>query len=279
MRKVLLFFLMSLAVPAAFSQSHEIGALVGTSFYLGDLNQKTLFDSPKLAGGLVYRYNISPRWAVKANLLFAEVEASDQSSNSNYERNLSFRSPITEISAQVEMNFFNLYNSSGKNRFSPYIFLGLSVFSFNPQANYDGKWYDLNHFGTEGQGLPGAKKDYYSLVSVAIPFGIGLKVNIGKYISCGIEWGMRYTFTDYLDDVSGEYYDNQELAITRGNIIAALADRSKDIHKAGTQRGNSKTLDWYSFAGGFITFKIGNDKQLCTVRNHYNLRKSIGKKH
>jgi hypothetical protein len=67
-------------------------------------------------------------------------------------------------------------------------------------------------------------------------------------MSFGLEWGMRYTFTDYLDDVSGVYFDNETLKIQKGNLVAQLADRSDVIHVAGTQRGNSKTHDWYSFA-------------------------------
>jgi hypothetical protein len=277
MKKLFITFFAIFIGICAHGQRHEIGALVGTSFYMGDLNPKTLFAQPQLAGGLLYRFNISPRWAFKANLLFAKVQASDYKNNKQYERNLSFKSPITEISAQVEFNFFKLYNSAGNNRFSPYLLLGLSLFSFNPQTDYNGITYELNHLGTEGQGMPG-EKDYYPLVNVAIPFGLGFKVNIGRYVSCGAEWGMRYTFTDYLDDVSTRYYDQHLLASGRGDAAAALSDRSSVLHKAGTQRGNSKTKDWYSFAGAYITFKIGNDSHKCEIRNHYPLRKRIGKK-
>jgi len=277
MKKLIITLFAALLGMGLSGQRHEIGAIVGTSFYLGDLNPKTLFAQPQFAGGLLYRFNISPRWAIKANLLFAKVQASDYQNNKQYERNLSFTSPITEISTQVEFNFFKIYNSAGNNRFSPYLFLGFSLFAFNPQAEYNGITYELNHLGTEGQGMPG-EKNYYSLVNAAIPFGLGFKVNIGKYISCGAEWGMRYTFTDYLDDVSTRYYDNFLLASGRGNVVASLADRSDELHKAGTQRGNEKTKDWYSFAGAFITFKIGNDNHRCDIRQHYSLRKNIGKK-
>jgi hypothetical protein len=42
---------------------------------------------------------------------------------------------------------------------------------------------------------------------VAIPFGIGAKMNVSKKVGIGLEWGPRKTFTDYLDDVSGTYPD------------------------------------------------------------------------
>lgn len=251
------------------AQRSEIGGMFGTSFYMGDLNPSTLFPNFKPCGGILYRYNFDSRWALKANILFADVEASDLTTNSGYSRNLSFRSPITEISAQVELNFFELYNIPARNHFSPYIYVGIDVFSFNPQAQLNGVYYDLQSLGTEGQGLI---EDFqpYSLVSMAIPFGMGLKLNAGKHVSFGLEWGMRYTFTDYLDDVSGVYFDNETLKIQKGNLVAQFADRSDIIHEAGTQRGNSKTKDWYSFAVFTMTFKIGNEDTSCNIR--YNIK-------
>lgn len=251
------------------AQKSEIGGMVGTSFYMGDLNPRTLFPNFQPCGGILYRYNFNPRWALKTNILIAQVQASDQLTNDHYARNLSFRSPITEISAQIELNFFNLYNIPARNHFSPYIYIGIDLFSFNPQAELNGVYYDLQNFGTEGQGLEGQPKPY-SLVSMAIPFGMGIKYNAGKYVSLGLEWGMRYTFTDYLDDVSGTYFDNELLQIQKGDLVAQLADRSEIIHAPGTQRGNATTSDWYSFAVFTLTFKIGNEDTSCNIR--YNVK-------
>ncbi len=273
MKKITLLFLATVLTLSSFAQRSELGAMVGTSFYLGDLNPRGLFKMPQLAGGIIYRYNFTPRWAIKADVLFAKVAGSDAITNKNYERNLSFTSPITEISVQAEMNFFKLYNERGKNFFSPYIFAGISVFSFNPQAEYNGQTFALQHLGTEGQGLEG-QKDYYSLCSVAIPFGLGFRFNFAKYISLGAEWGLRYTFTDYLDDVSGNYYDNQTLYDKRGPVVAALADRSETLHQAGTGRGNQTTKDLYSFAGVTLTVKFGDMDKSCDIRTNVK-RKAV----
>ncbi|MDL2296325.1 DUF6089 family protein [Bacteroidales bacterium OttesenSCG-928-C03] len=265
MRKIIISGLLFLTTLSLSAQRSEVGVFLGTSSYIGDLNPTKLFAAPQFGGGIIYRYNFNARWAFKTNILFASVEASDWSNNENYERNLSFRSPITEISAEVELNFFNIYNERGTNRFTPYIFSGFTIFSFNPQAEYKGKYYDLQHLGTEGQGLDG-QPDYYSLTSCAIPFGIGFKLNIGRYISFGIEAGMRYTFTDYLDDVSKTYYDNEILLAERGEIVAALADRSAEKHQAGTGRGNVTTKDLYTFCGAMLTVKFGNEDKSCDLK-------------
>lgn len=247
------------------AQKSEIGGFFGSAFYIGDLNPTSLFASLNPSGGIVYRYNFNARWAMKASIIFANVEASDMKDNDGYERNLSFKSPITEIATVAELNFFNLYNSAHTNRFTPYIFAGIAFFSFNPQAELDGTVYFLQHLGTEGQGLDGERK-HYSLTSFAIPFGIGFKVNIGRYVSFGAEWGMRYAFTDYLDDVGGNYYDNNKLRELRGDVIADLADRSAFMHPQGMERGNTTTTDLYSFFGATLTFKIGNTDKNCELR-------------
>ncbi len=269
--------LLLFATPASHAQNSEFGAMFGTTFYLGDLNQSGLFKQPHLAGGFMYRYNLSPRWALKANFLFGKVSGSDFGTE-NARRNLSFTSPITELSVEAELNFLKLYNAPQKNRFTPYIFAGITLFSFNPQAQLtpDGPFYDLQSLGTEGQEMTDESAPRYSLTSVAIPFGIGVKFTIGRSFSIGAEWGFRYTFTDYLDDVKGVYYDNTQLRDRRGSIVADLADRTPELldefgqplpnNAAGTQRGNTTTTDLYSFAGVTFTVKFGNESRTCDLR-------------
>lgn len=280
MRKVIIPFcalllFVQLLMPAARAQSSEFGAMVGTTFYLGDLNQTGLFKYSHLAGGFMYRYNLSPRWALKADFMFGKVSAADVGTL-NANRNLSFVSPISELSVEAELNFLKLYNAPQKNRFSPYIFAGITVFSFDPQAQHsNGTFYELQSLGTEGQEMTDESPKRYSLTSVAIPFGIGLKFTIGRHFSIGAEWGIRYTFTDYLDDVKGVYYDNDELRLQRGNIVADLADRTPELvdehgdnllpNTAGTQRGNMTTTDLYSFAGITLTVKFGNESTTCDL--------------
>ena len=69
----------------------------------------------------------------------------------------------------------------GKYYFSPYVFTGISMFSFNPQAKHGDTWFELQPLGTEGQGTiayPDKKK--YSLTQLCIPFGTGIKYDLSK---------------------------------------------------------------------------------------------------
>ena len=304
MKKNLSVFLLILVSFICQAQRSEVGTLVGTSFYLGDLNSIPFRDA-KFAAGLVYRYNFTPRVALKANILFGKIAASDEKNhsllkltdeygeflvdnNGNYvyswdykERNLHFSSPISEISAQVEINFFNLYNVGHKNQISPYLFGGAAVFSFNPQATsiVDGKSYNLQPIGTEGQGIEGMDKKY-RLTGFAIPFGIGFKANIGRYVCVGAEWGLRFTFTNYLDDVGGLYYEfsPDDLPANSFDIIQNFADPAVVKHTYNSQRYSTIKTDWYSFAGVVITLRIGNEDRICEIKNHVKLKHKRKKK-
>jgi hypothetical protein len=95
-----------------------------------------------------------------------------------------------------------------------------------------------------------------------MPLGLGFKFNIHKKVQLSLEYGIRLTFTDYLDDVSGTYVDPVELGAINGPVAASLSDRSlNQIGQAGrntgSRRGDGAFNDWYSFFGIGITFKLG----------------------
>ena len=79
------------------------------------------------------------------------------------------------------------------------------------------------------------------------------------------EWGLRYTFTDYIDDVSTTYANPIAIGAEKGSVARELSDPSVDrkstIDNTGRQRGNSKNNDLYAFTGVIITFKIANKYQ------------------
>jgi hypothetical protein len=211
---------------------------------------------------LVYRRNFNYHFALKANVLFGKVFADDaESGRADQElRNLHFRSKLTEFSGQVEFNFNKYRPGEVEHPITPYVFVGLSLFRMNPQAELNGEWYELRQLGTEGQGTSifGAPPPY-SLMQVSLPFGAGLKLNLSDLVNVSLEWGLRKTYTDYLDDASTVYVDPTVLAVENGPVAPLLADRSVSadpVSNIGLQRGNSKSKDWYSFAGILITFNF-----------------------
>jgi hypothetical protein len=234
---------------------------------------------PSLAAGI--RYRPSSRFAVKGGLYFMMLSGSDKLTTEPYRqnRNLSFRSPVVELSAQAEFfltkeqigHQYNIRNVKGTASFDiqAYVFVGVGGFYFNPQAKYQGSWINLQPLGTEGQGLPGGPKKY-SRVGVCIPYGLGAKYGLTKEWTIGIEVGVRKIFTDYLDDVSTVYYDNAALKAAHGEMGAYLADPSLHNYPeslggdatgaiqsaAGEQRGDPKSKDSYMFTNITVSYKF-----------------------
>lgn len=249
----------------------EVGVFLGGSYYIGELNPtRHINQFTKPAGGFVFRYNINKRLAARANFLFGSIEGHDSFSNSDaaQQRNLSFKSPINELSGQLEFNFMDYQIGVEKHKFSPYIFLGIAGFKFNPQGQLNNNWVALQPLGTEGQGLEGgASRKKYKLIQMSIPFGVGAKANLSKNIGLSFEWGIRKTFTDYLDDVSKKYYDPVALAAARGATAAVLSDPSigtdPGFSNTGRQRGNPTNKDWYSFIGIALTVRLKDKPEKC----------------
>lgn len=245
-------------------RQHEIGILLGGAYYIGDLNPSKHFFSPQPAGSIYYRFTPNYRYAFRGGLTFASVLGDDSQSDNQdqLQRNLNFKSKIYEFDVIAEFNFLEYRISQDKFKFTSYLFLGLDVYHFSPQAQFGNEWIDLQPLKTEGQ----SKK--YKLTQLGIPFGIGIKLNVSKNVGIGIEWGPRKLFTDYLDDVSGTY-PNTIATPLNSPIATKLSDRSKNAgSNINEQRGNPRTKDWYYVFGVSLNFKINPTPAKCHAYQH-----------
>ena len=261
----------------------EIGLMAGGSYYLGDINSSH-FGYMMPSGGLVVRKNIDRRIVVKAEGLIGYIRGDDARNTNDpslLSRNLHFRSAIYELSGQVEFNFLPYETGNSLYPWTPFIFTGVSLFRFNPQAEANnGEWVNLQPLGTEGQGtttFPERKK--YPLTQFSIPMGGGVKIAVNKTFNIIIEYGIRKTFTDYLDDLSTTY-TGQNL-IDMSPLAIEMSDRNIDVldpngtpytqsdenywqpRAKDTQRGNSKNKDWYTFTGITLSFKLLSETTKC----------------
>jgi hypothetical protein len=255
-----LFFILSFP---SYSQDLEVGISGGGAYYLGDLNPGKQFLNTQLSYGALIRYNIDTRWAVKLAVTRGSVKGNaSQGTPFIQSLGLAFKSNITDISGVAEFNFFPYFTGSERNRISPYLYAGISVFFFNPYVSDPafGKQY-LKELGTEGQNTP------YSPVGISIPFGLGVKVSLTERLGLQVYWEMHKTFTDYLDDVSTTFYLDGA-RINRNDPKQYLSDPLMS-HQAGMQRGDPGTMDWFSFFGVSLCYKFnlpGSKK--CKDLNH-----------
>ncbi len=263
-----LFLFYSLACcHFSLAQKNELGLFLGGSYYIGDLNPIKQFHKIQPSVGLVYRGNINYRQTIKCGINYGKLTASDAQSNdiTQRNRNLNFTSTLWEATAQYEFNFFPYETGNWQIPSSPFVFIGISAFRFNPQADVNGNYVDLRNLSTEGQGTTYYNRKKYSTIQPSIPFGIGFKATVSKHLSIAAEWGMRKTFTDYIDDVSKTYVDPAILEAEKGALAAELSNRSNLAYVTGTdrQRGNSKNKDWYSFAGITVAYKFTDQRDRC----------------
>lgn len=263
-------FAQKLAISALFlmffvkiqAQYMEAGLFVGGANYRGDLAEKYHPDEWNSTYGLSLRYFFSPKFVWKTGFMNGQITGSDlhyRSNDPRHDRNLSFRTQLIELSTQFEYSLFKYDVLDGKVS-TPYLFGGIGATYFNPQAEFRGTWYDLRDLGTEGQGwTPGKKK--YSQVAMVVPMGVGFRFALGRRVNLGFEVGYRKSFSDFLDDVSGDYADVMARAET-DYTAAKLSFRTPELYgdplsqPTVTKRGDPTKKDSYLFAGVCINFNL-----------------------
>jgi hypothetical protein len=165
----LLIFVSYILVGSAQKLRLEPGILIGTSYYLGDVNHVRQFYSPELSYGIIVRYPLNEYYAFRINVLKARISGNDADFSSLYQqiRGHAFSTNIYEIAFLTEFNFLS-YNSNIKKSYSPYLTFGI-----------------------------GAALSQSS--SIAFPMGVGWKYSFGKKTTLSAEWVFRNTTTDQLD--------------------------------------------------------------------------------
>ncbi len=190
-------------------------------------------------GNFSYIYNLASKVTLRANAAISQISGDDAETQEFYRNNrrLNFKTSLIEVALMSEFiiinertgNRYNLKTPAGKYLgvknplgIGLYVFGGIGGLYFDP-VGYDrfidengevignGQKYNLRNLKTEGQGMPGdtmfAPGTTYDPVAICIPMGIGLKKAFNGNGGIKLEFGFRFTNTDYLDDVSGNYYD------------------------------------------------------------------------
>jgi hypothetical protein len=257
-------------------QEVEFG--LGISNFLGELGGRNQIGSPfvwdlelsqtRPAASLAYRYYLARKQALRMRMTYGVLAGNDNLTTEPFRmtRNLNFKSDVFELSLVYEIHLYreelgHVYDLRGvkgtkSSRVGLYFFGGIGGFYFDPRAQFNNQWVRLKPLGTEGQGLPGGA-DEYNNFQLCIPMGVGIRRAFTKQWSGGLEIQYTKTFTDYIDDVSTNYYDPIAIGEAYGDVAAYLSNPALDsgplvengiISTApGMQRGDEKDLDAYLF--------------------------------
>ncbi len=246
----------------------EFGIAVGGGHYFGDLNTRAALNRPKFSGGMFFIKQFNNYIGLKIDANYSRLGYSDiyAKNQTQVRRNLSFNTNLWEVSASGYFNFFKFIPGVSGYHYTPYMSLGVGVFSYDPFAYLGGEKYFLRPLNTEGQGstlYPSRKQ--YSTMAVCIPFTVGYKVSLNENINFFAEVCYRFTNTDYLDDVSTTYAGAEAFppqADGSPSIAFLLQDRS---YETGTpigikdrQRGNSTQKDAYVLAHIGISLNLSS---------------------
>lgn len=332
----LLLFSLMLIAPAlkandAEGSGHDVGFSVGPNFALTDLGGAKKIGSPFLRDidfqatrfciSAFYRYNVNKWFAVRANLMYGMLKADDNNTdgrpprteNGVYKnpddswyrarRNLNFETHIVEFQAMAEINLKKYMHDEArgsKDRWAPYVGGGLGFFWFNPYTKLNGAKVKLKPLGTEGQNIRNATNGYakpYSNFQFDLIALLGIKYNVTERFSISLEGVYHQTFTDYLDDVSGNYVNPQDISSLspQAQILQNRAnsgrypdnqfnfvegqykttDGSLNVGGIGQQRGDHKNNDQFLHIQLTFSFNLGTSGKKfgfgsCGKRNPYH---------
>ncbi len=204
----ILALLMLTAAPAEGQRKSDIGFMTAVPWYLGDISPTIPQPTPlPPAIGPILRYNFNERNSLRAHAVFFDLGASGEIYNGEAAE---FRSSFVNLGLDFEFNWWPYKTASRRTKYSPYVSAGIG--------------YSLNYIGESASHL-------------YVPFGGGLKANLGQRLSGGLEVSMRKTFNDLIDGVANAGGEE---------VQTPLANN-----------------DWYLFTGLFITYKIFNYRGEC----------------
>jgi len=238
---------------------NAIGFSINALNYYGDIaprpnkfSSDISFTRPAI--GISFAHRFGPRYTLQTQFMYGTLKGSDAASADKndmesgvfrYRRNLSFRNQLKELSVTAVFDLFeNESTYIGRVAWTPYVFLGVAGFLNNPEAQAPatdlqgnalpeaGKWVKLRPLGTEGQfsTLDPTDVNYgikpYKVAQIAIPFGFGARFRLNEVMDLWADIGFRYTFTDYLDDVSQNYVD---LGVLKSPLAKAMSYRTGEL--------------------------------------------------
>ncbi|MBO4905472.1 MAG: outer membrane beta-barrel protein [Bacteroidaceae bacterium] len=218
MRKLLLLITIMLSSVSTQAQNgdlleyqQEIGGGIGLSSYVGDASDSWLSD-PGLMLTAIWRRNFNPRMGMKANLAFGRLSGtteglyfpqdpmSQTAAGGAAAETFSFSRNVVDLGMQFELNFLGYGLGAAYKelyRCTPYILMGAGI---------------TLAFG-DGASTAGAFN---------IPVGFGVRYKLKPRVNLGLEWSIRFTTSDRLDDcqaakkldapygISGDVFKNKD---------------------------------------------------------------------
>ncbi|EOZ96713.1 outer membrane protein OmpA [Indibacter alkaliphilus LW1] len=189
--------------------------------------------------------------------------------NPNFFRSLNFQNHTRDMGLSFVFKTDNDRLLSSKSLIAPYFTLGFGLINFEVFGDLlddEGNRYDytlpipVNNFEyeTDLQPIRTEQESGYSLGSLYTNLGLGFRIRLSNRLELFAQSDFLYTFTDYLDDVSGNYRTNYE------NDFQAYAANPSGmvLDPNNLQRGNPNSPnDWIIFHSIGLKYNFGASKK------------------
>lgn len=182
------------------AQKIEVGGGLGGMLCKGDVTPVLNPRFYRPAANLFFRYNLSRSFSLRAGLAIGGLRGDDAASRDPLQlaRNYSFRTRLSEATVDAEYNFRNYKSQPKVRNWSPYVFTGLALYNAKNAVVWE-----------RGQ--------------LGYLLGVGVKYEIKRPWSVGVEFGTRFTRDDYLDGLGDRTFGpNNTNKLGQGN--PALTD-------------------------------------------------------
>lgn len=211
---VLAFMLMITPSGGLKAQVSEIGFGLGGLTYTGELQRGYNILGNRPAATVMLKFKIRDHINFRAGVTGGMLRDSDSNPADAFDsaRGAAFSIWLIEASTGIEYYFFDFKDRKSLLRWSPYFVGGFGIFTFLGE---------------------GDRSATYSNVQAVIPLGVGIKYVYNPRWLIGVEFGIRKTFFDYLDNISDGERVNKNF-----------------------QYGNSFDNDFYYFLGVTLNYSF-----------------------
>ncbi len=184
MKKLFLIIVLIISTSTSYAQLFEGGLFLGGSNYVGDIGPDSYINPNFPAGGIIAKFNLTPRINFRGTLIATQINAKDTKADSDFRvgRGLSVQNNLLEASGGIEFNFFKYsMNQVGFSQ-TPYIIVQGTIASY--------AFVDPDTFES--------KRSFNIMPS----FGLGYKTRIAENFAVSFETSVRYTLKDNIDETS-----------------------------------------------------------------------------
>jgi outer membrane protein OmpA-like peptidoglycan-associated protein len=183
----------------------SIGVGAGPSFFFGDADKI----QPGWHARLFGKYSLSQTFGIKGEWNIGTLRgARDFQFPTLFKDNFKFKSNFQDFNMQMVFTLGNISFLRPLRKTQMNLFLGggwgsfRSVARFTDQRLYVGGDYYLQHYLGSGTPNPNLGKDVeerYEGRHWTVPFGFGLKHNLGRYFDIGLDYRQTYMRNDNVD--------------------------------------------------------------------------------